>query len=91
MGSPTEATAPAADRTETLKHIFTKMDLDGDGMVDRREFLQAMRQLGMGDAPASSLDGLFVSKNVEKLGMNKDAQYFWLAVQAAVVGGTLLL
>ena len=39
----------------------------------------------------SILDGLFVSKNVEKLGMNKDAQYFWLAVQAAVVGGTLLL
>lgn len=53
----------------------------------------AAKIIGYGWAPCmlSILDGLFVSKNVEKLGMNKDAQYFWLAVQAAVVGGTLLL
>ena len=41
--------------------LFVKWDTDGNGMVDKKEFREACRQLGLESISTSDLDALFAS------------------------------
>lgn len=48
--------------------LLRAWDTDGDGYISRPEFIQAMRQLGMGECPTAALEGLWVSFDTDNSG-----------------------
>ena len=51
-----------------VKDLFVSWDTNGDGVVSRKEFHDAMRALGLGKLPPSAIDGIFCSFDLDGSG-----------------------
>ena len=69
------------DNGDKLKELFEKWDEDASGFIDAKEFRNAIKALGFGNASDRQIDALF-----EKLDKDKNGQFDYKELMKAIKG-----